>query len=316
MRISIFMGPFSLGPHQDKPNIDLCLDQAVAAAKAGFAMVTFGEQHFNNYEPYCNPFLMAARLAPQLGGTWFGTTIVPLVLHHPLRLAEDASIVDLLLGGRFIMGVSAGRVGFSPDFTNFGLDPADRDAIFGSKLDLLRAAFAHRPGDEPLVMDTPWDRGALTGRLMPIPFRDGGPLLAIGTNTDATIARTAEQGLSVFLGPCLLAQAAAKFAAYREAATAAGLAPERVALLADHSLVTRHVIVGETTDQAWERAELMAGRNPLMDRSVDQRSLRELSQVDLTAPGAVQDPANRNAVHVQSWIIAGSPDEVTAELLR
>ncbi len=51
MYISVFMGPFSFGPAQDKPNIDLCIAQSVAAAQAGFAMVTFGEQHFNNYEP-------------------------------------------------------------------------------------------------------------------------------------------------------------------------------------------------------------------------------------------------------------------------
>ena len=39
---------------------------------------------------------------------------------------------------------------------------------------------------------------------------------------------------------------------------------------------------------------------PMMDRSVDARSLPELSKVDLSAPGALTDPANRNAVHVQS----------------
>ncbi|MEU4245354.1 LLM class flavin-dependent oxidoreductase [Actinoplanes sp. NPDC026619] len=311
MYISVFMGPISLGPAQDKPNIDLCLSQAAAAAEAGFAMVTFGEQHFNNYEPYSNPFLMAARLAPELGGTWFGTTIVPLVFHHPLRLAEDASVIDLLTEGRFIMGMSAGRVGFSPDFANFGLDPERRHEIFASKLAILRRAFVHTADQPPLVMDTPWDRGALNGRMMPYSYRAGGPLIAVGTNTDTTISEYAAQGVPVFLGPCLPQDAARKFAAYRDATAAAGHDAET---LLGRSLVTRHVIVGATEEKAWERAELMAGRNPMMDRSSDTRSLRELSEVDLSDPAAVRDPANRNAVHVQSWIIAGTPDTVVRQI--
>ncbi|GGM94891.1 hypothetical protein GCM10011609_35470 [Lentzea pudingi] len=310
MRVSVFMGPFSRGPQEDKPNIDLCIEQAVQAAEAGFAMVTFGEQHFNNYEPYSNPFLMAARLAPHLGETWFGTTIVPLVFHDPLRLAEDASVVDLLLAGRFILGMSAGRVGFSPDFANFGLYAEDRDAIFASKLDTLRAAFAHEPGDPPIEVDTPWHRGTLNGRLMPVSHRAGGPLLAIGTNTDATIVRIAEQGTPVFLGPCTLPDAAAKFRTHRDAAIAAGHSESDVDVMSSRSLVTRHVIVGRTSELAWERAELMAGANPMMDRSNDGRSLRELAKVDLA-----ENPDDRNAKHVQSWILAGDPDEVTAQML-
>ncbi|NUS07755.1 MAG: hypothetical protein HOV97_34905 [Nonomuraea sp.] len=97
--------------------------------------------------------------------------------------------------------VPAGRVGFSPDFQNFGVDPADRDAAFDSKLDFLLRARAHKPGDPPIVMDTRWDKGSLIGRLMPVSYREGGPQLAIGTSTDATIERFAKLGWPLFLGP-------------------------------------------------------------------------------------------------------------------
>ncbi len=315
MYVSVFLGPFSRTPGDDKPLIDFCLDQAQRAADAGFAMVTFGEQHFNNYEPYSNPFLMAARLSPSLGDCWFGTTIVPLVFHHPLRLAEDSSVIDLLLGGRFIMGMSAGRAGFSFDFENFGMDPATREDAFESKLGILQRAYRQGPGDPPIVMDTPYDSGQLMGRLMPIPYRAAGPLLAVGTNTDATVEKTAQRGLSLFLGPCLPREAAAKMDLYRSAARAAGRDAAEIEQALDRSLVTRHVIVAETEDTAWDRVERMVGRNPMMDRSVDTRSLRELSQIDLSTDEARRDPANRNAAWVQSWVIAGSPDSVTSQLL-
>lgn len=169
MYLSAFMGPISMTPAQDGPLIAQSLTMAEEAAAAGFAMVTFGEQHVSNYEPYCNPFLMAARLSGVLGDTWAGTTIVPLPLHQVLRLAEEASVVDLLTRGRFLLGVSAGRPGYGSDFATFGLDGDRREEMFDAKLDLLLRALRQRDGDPPLVLDTEWDRGRLSGRMMPVP---------------------------------------------------------------------------------------------------------------------------------------------------
>ncbi|MEU4157332.1 LLM class flavin-dependent oxidoreductase [Actinoplanes sp. NPDC026670] len=301
MYLSNFLGPLSLSPAHDGPMIDLCLRQAEESAAAGFAMVTFGEQHLNGYEPYCDPFLMAARLAPVLGDCWFGTTIVPLPLRPVLRLAEHAAIVDYLLNGRFLLGVSAGRGGPAPEFEVFGVDPEDRPAAFDSKLALLQAIFAHQPGDMPLDLNTKWDTGTLIGRLMPTPYRRGGPQIAVGTNTPEKIDGIARQGLPLFLGPCLPHVAAGLLARHRDGLAAAGHSGDA----ARKSLVTRHVIVGASSEEAWERAERLAGRNPMMDRTTDRRSLRELSTADV---------ADRNAAHVQSWIIAGTPDEVTAQI--
>ena len=150
MHISIYLGPFARGPAEDLPLIDLCLEQAIAAADAGFAMISFGEQHFNNYEPYCNPFMMGARLAPYLKQSYFGVSVCPIVFHHPIRLAENINVLDNLVRGRLIVGMSAGRLDFSPDFENFDLDVRDRRAIFEAKLDIMLRAFAHKPGDPPL----------------------------------------------------------------------------------------------------------------------------------------------------------------------
>jgi len=122
MYISTYLGPFARGPAEDLPLIELCLEQAAAAADAGFSMISFGEQHFNNYEPYCNPFMMGARLAPYLKQSYFGISVCPIVFHHPIRLAENINVLDNLMHGRLIVGLSAGRLDFSPDFENFDMD--------------------------------------------------------------------------------------------------------------------------------------------------------------------------------------------------
>lgn len=305
MHLSVFMGPISMGPARDRTMIDLCVDQALACADAGYAMVTFGEQHLNDYEPYSNPFLMAARLAPHLGETWFGTTIVPLVFHHPLRLAEESNVVDLLTRGRFLLGMSSGRGGPVPDFGVWDLPAERKDEIFEEKLDALNRIHALRAGDPPLVLDSEWDRGVLPGRMMPVSWRRGGPQKAIGTNTDEKIDRVARLGVPLLLGPCLPAVAAARLARHRTAMEAAGIPEPQRRDAARKSLVTRHVFCGATEERAWEMAEALAGRNPMMDRSVDTRSLRELSRADLAS-----DPHPRNSRHVQEWMSAGDPEQL------
>lgn len=312
MHISVFMGPVALGEAQDRPQIDLCIDHAIRAADAGFAMVTFGEQHFNNYEPYSNPFLMGARLAPHLGETWFGTTIVPLPFHHPLRLAEDSNIIDLLTRGRFLLGISQGRVGFSPDFQNFGLDPERRSEIFESKLDLFLRAQRQKFGDAPITMDTEWDKGQLMGRMMPVSWRRGGAQVAIGTNTPATIDDVARRGWPLFLGPTLPGTAAELLALHREKLAGHGHSEFVQADAARKSLITKHVFVGRSDDEGWEYAETMAGMVPMIDREDDKRSLREMAAVPVES--IETDPFPANVKWVKSWITAGGPDAVITEL--
>jgi alkanesulfonate monooxygenase SsuD/methylene tetrahydromethanopterin reductase-like flavin-dependent oxidoreductase (luciferase family) len=310
VHVSVFMGPISMSAGQDLAQIEECIALAERSAEAGFAMVTFGEQHFNNYEPYANPFLMGARLAPRLGDTWFGTTIVPLVFHHPFRLAEDSNVIDLLTRGRFLMGVSSGRVGFVPDFQNWGLDPDERFDIFASKLDHLLRAKRQQYGDPPVVMDTPWDRGTLFGRIMPVSWRRGGAQIAIGTNTDATIDTVADRGWPLFLGPCLPDAAAVKLARHRNRMTEAGIPAEQAADAAVKSMVTRHVFVGPTEELAWETAEQLTGMNPMLDRRADPRPYLQLAHAEPGPDGTL----TRNEQHVQAWMLAGSPDQVVEQL--
>jgi alkanesulfonate monooxygenase SsuD/methylene tetrahydromethanopterin reductase-like flavin-dependent oxidoreductase (luciferase family) len=321
MYLSIFVGPFSRDARDDVAVIDLCIDQSVRSARAGFAMVTFGEQHFNNYEPYCNPFVMAGHLAGELGDAWFGTTIVPLPFHNPLRVAEDASLADLLTRGRFILGMSAGRVGPVPDWDNFGIEQGDRAELFASNLEILRGALAHRDGDSPLRYDTKWGRGAMNGRLMPASWREAGPLMAIGSNTDETIQTIGQSGLPLFLGPCPPAVAGAKMQLHRDSMQVAGFTPEQIDITATRSLVTRNVIVADTDEEAWSLAEKLSGRAPFMDRSTDGRSMREMADYDLSkhvftppAFGTKVDPVVKNSSYVQGWLIVGSPESVVRQI--
>lgn len=314
MHISVFMGPVAFVASNDLRQIDMCIDQALRCAEAGFAMVTFGEQHFNGYEPYSNPFLMGARLSPNLGGTWFGTTVVPLPFHDPLRLAEESNIVDLLTRGRFVMGMSQGRTGPVPEWKNFGLDQADRDEIFVSKLDFLQRAAAKKGSDPTLVMDTKWDKGELNGRMMPLSWRKGGAQLAFASSTNSTIEDAGRRGFPLFMSPVRLPIAREKLKLHRAALAAAGHSPEVQAKARRLSMITLLCMVGETDEEAWEIAEGLTGMNPMMDRSTDKRSLRELAAVDEDAIADGSDPFPRNPNWAHSWLLVGSPESVAVQI--
>jgi alkanesulfonate monooxygenase SsuD/methylene tetrahydromethanopterin reductase-like flavin-dependent oxidoreductase (luciferase family) len=314
MRIAVFMGPFARDPSDDRALIEYCLKAAERAANDGFALITFGEQHFNNYEPYCNPFLMGARLAPVLGDAWFATTVVPLPYHNPIRLAEDMNVLDQLMGGKLIVGMSAGRVGFSPDFENFGLDPKDQRAIFTEKMAALKTLWAHRQEDGPLQFDGAWVKGGVHGRVMPMSYRAPHPHVAIGSSTSATLRRAGVDGNIVFLGPCPLTEADEKFTLYREGLAEGGHSIAHAADALGKSMVHHQFIVADSDDIAWGMAERMMGFHPLIDRREDKRTLRQMNDDYLNGTMGTTPRAVQNAIAVAGWIVAGNPQAVIDQI--
>jgi alkanesulfonate monooxygenase SsuD/methylene tetrahydromethanopterin reductase-like flavin-dependent oxidoreductase (luciferase family) len=77
-----------------------------------------------------------------------GTAIVIAPLHHPVELAEQAAIVDLVSGGRLDLGLGAGyRV---PEFELYGVDLANRYTDTDDRARELR-----RLWDEGIVTPAP-----------------------------------------------------------------------------------------------------------------------------------------------------------------
>lgn len=252
MYLGVFLGPLAEGPHQDSELIDFCLDQALEAAASGFSLITFGEQHFNNYEPYCNPFMMGSAIARHLKDACFGATVIPVPLHQPFRLAEQMALLDQLTKGQCVFGVSAGQPVGSSEHKNFGIDPHARQEVFDANMALLLNAFAHQPGDGPIVMDSPWGKGALDGRLMPSAWRRPHPFIALATNTESRIAKAGADGWPIYMAPCSAEQAQQRVQVYRAALVNSGHSDSVIQSCLQKSAITRQVFVAATDAQAWE----------------------------------------------------------------
>jgi alkanesulfonate monooxygenase SsuD/methylene tetrahydromethanopterin reductase-like flavin-dependent oxidoreductase (luciferase family) len=158
---------------------------------------------------------ICAALAAETGRVRIATALLPLPLHHPLRVAEEAATVDVLAAGRLELGIGAGAP--EAPFAGFGLDGGERAERFAEALAILRGAF----GEGPVSYQGRHFRCDAVS-VYPKPVQPGGPPLWIGARTPQGLARAAE------LGAGALVEIDVDPAPYLRAAGAAA----RVALLA------------------------------------------------------------------------------------
>lgn len=116
---------------------------AVAAEEAGFDSFWVTEHHGlpDGYLP--SPLTLLAAIAPATTRIELGTGVLVAPLHHPLRIAEDAAVVDQLSGGRLILGLGLGYA--AREYRSFGVNPATRGTLLGALVRALRAAWTGEP---------------------------------------------------------------------------------------------------------------------------------------------------------------------------
>jgi alkanesulfonate monooxygenase SsuD/methylene tetrahydromethanopterin reductase-like flavin-dependent oxidoreductase (luciferase family) len=116
-----------------------CLEEIEEGERLGFAGVWLSEHHFvdDGYLP--SPLVVAAAIAARTARIRIGTNVLLLPMHHPLRVAEDAAVADLVSGGRFVLGVGQGYV--QHEFETFGFDRKKRPSLFEEGVEVIRRAW-------------------------------------------------------------------------------------------------------------------------------------------------------------------------------
>jgi natural product biosynthesis luciferase-like monooxygenase protein len=110
-----------------------------AAEDYGFDSVWPAEHHFSEYGYCASPALTLAALAGETKRIRLGTGVVVLPLNHPLRVAEDYAMLDLMSNGRVDLGV--GR-GYQPtEFQGYGIDQTRTREMFHEAIEIIRRAW-------------------------------------------------------------------------------------------------------------------------------------------------------------------------------
>lgn len=124
----------------------LATEQITTAERHGFDSAWVAQHHFHEPEGGLPaPLVFLAQVAARTSRIRLGTGIITLPLENPVRVAEDAAVLDLLSDGRLELGLGTG--GTPSAFAAFGLDSAERSAIFGRHLQVLLDAWGGRPLD-------------------------------------------------------------------------------------------------------------------------------------------------------------------------
>ncbi|MEE6272316.1 putative FMN-dependent luciferase-like monooxygenase [Georgenia sp. MJ206] len=115
------------------------VEQIQLAERLGIDSAWVAQHHFDGTEGGLPaPLVLLGHAAAVTSRIRLGTGIITLPLEHPVRVAEDAAVVDVLSGGRLELGVGSG--GTPTSFAAFGRDVADKRAVFADHLATLRGA--------------------------------------------------------------------------------------------------------------------------------------------------------------------------------
>ncbi|HEX9236266.1 MAG TPA: LLM class flavin-dependent oxidoreductase [Actinomycetota bacterium] len=115
------------------------LDLVRLAESLHFDSAWVSEHHGSSdgYMPSLLPTL--ASLAAATDRIRLGTGVILTPFHHPLRLAEDAATVDLISGGRLILGLGLGWR--EEEFRMFGIPAKERVGRTTDTVEILRRAW-------------------------------------------------------------------------------------------------------------------------------------------------------------------------------
>lgn len=87
--------------------------------------------------PTLDPFILLAAVAQHTERMRLGTGVAVLPFKTPYQMAKIATSIDVLSGGRMVLGLGSGGV-FNNDFDVEGVRPEERRAITDERLELVR----------------------------------------------------------------------------------------------------------------------------------------------------------------------------------
>jgi len=271
------------------------LRQIVLAEDLGFDSVWLAEHHFTSYCVVNDALSFASHVAAVTSTVRIGTAVSVLPLHHPVEIAERATLVDVLSNGRLLLGV--GRGYSATEFGAFGLDLAGRRERFEEALDVVLKAWSHERFDHEGKFWTLKDV-ALTPRPLQSPHPQ---VIVASSGSPETVASVAARGLPLMLGGDFLTPqgVAERIDSYRAGASEVGLLPEAAGVLAGDSWVMLKIHMGESRKEARRMAGPYAlwRHNNVQELQPAESSPTLLSKIAQRAPGAkalISDAASKH----------------------
>jgi alkanesulfonate monooxygenase SsuD/methylene tetrahydromethanopterin reductase-like flavin-dependent oxidoreductase (luciferase family) len=152
-----------------------------------------GESHFRPQRAVlASPLVGASAVAARTRRIRVGLAVQVLPLANPLRVAEEAAIVDHLSEGRLVFGV--GRSSFLEAYEGYNVDYAESRALFLESLEIIRKAWT----EETFSHDGRYYRFRDV-QLVPKTYQKPHPPIRVAVESRETFALAGTLGFPIFI---------------------------------------------------------------------------------------------------------------------
>jgi len=304
MRFSNFLFPESRDAAHDAARIAEALEEARLTERLGFDAIWLAEHHFDGNCAYVDPVTFAAAILGTTTRLRVGFAVAQVSLHHPVRLAEQMSLLDNLGRGRLTVGVGRGTAYNIYEYQGYGIPHGESAERYEEAEEIMLKAWTGDDGFEHSGRF--WQvKGPA---LRPRPYTRPHPFLLRAASSDRGAAGLGGRGVPFMMNVQSDEQTAARFTAYQAAMRAAGYDDEHVARCMQECWVWRNVYVGETDAEA----ERDAAKHFMA--MVDHRS----SMRERIAADQGQSITNKNPVYrdPKVGLVCGSPATIAERMAK
>ena len=284
------------------------VEQMVLSERLGFDSVWLTEHHYADYGISSAPSVLLATVAARTERVKLGMAVWVLPFHHPLRLAEETATLDILSRGRLVVGL--GRGNRPQEFLGHGVNQDESRTRMEEGVDVLRKAWTE---ERVTFHGRHWDFDEIP--VYPKPMTKPHPPLAFAVSSPQSLEWAGTNGFPILSSGLTtpLDALQRQRETYLAALHKAGHAESTIADLLGRWIVSKHVYVAPTDEEA--RAEAEGPEKWYLDAFA--RSIRPDGLSGISEAVRQQATASADRVDALRWeelvedrLFIGSPETV------
>lgn len=285
MDFSLFAHMERLTPDQSHEELhEEFLSLCRMADDAGMRAIWTGEHHGMEFTIAPNPFITIADLAHHTKNVKLGTGTVIAPFWHPIKLAGEAAMTDLITGGRLELGIARGAYSYEYERLHPGLDAWEAGQRMREIAPLLPKLWEGDFAHDGEFFNFPKATSS------PKPLQDGGPPIWVAARDPNSHEFAVHNGFNVQVTPLWQGDEEISSLMDRFNAACSSYAGPRPKIMLLH-----HFYVGADDDDAMEGARLLSrfycyfgawfqNKRPVTQGLIERLSEEEMAANEMMAP--------------------------------
>jgi alkanesulfonate monooxygenase SsuD/methylene tetrahydromethanopterin reductase-like flavin-dependent oxidoreductase (luciferase family) len=173
---------------------DRALQRIDVMDRTGYDAVWLAEHHFSTYSVCPSVHLMGMHVANRTEHLRIGMAVTLASFYHPLRIAEEVALLDVLSGGRVNWG--AGRGFDRTEYDAFRVTEEESYPRFREHVDIVQRAWT---SDRLTYHGAFWDFDDI--EVLPKPLQQPHPPMWVAASSPEAVQWCAEQGYTILMDP-------------------------------------------------------------------------------------------------------------------